>query len=250
MKVLLSGACGRMGSAVSALSERYGVTVVAGVDRIEKSVPYPLYSSFSEVKEEADAVIDFSSAEALPEVLEYCISHTVPVLLAATGYSEADAEAIEAASRKIAVFRTGNLSIGINLLETLVRRAASVLGEEFDIEIVERHHNRKKDAPSGTALMLKASAEAGRNHALEGVYGRHGMVGAREKNEIGIHAVRGGNLIGEHEVCFYGEDEIITVAHSARSRKVFASGALKAARWLIGQPAGMYDMHDLLEQIM
>ncbi len=247
MKVLLSGACGRMGSAVSALSERYGVTVVAGVDRIEKSVPYPLYSSFSEVKEEADAVIDFSSAEALPEVLEYCISHTVPVLLAATGYSEADAEAIEAASRKIAVFRTGNLSIGINLLQALVRRAAAVL-DNFDVEIVERHHNQKKDAPSGTALMLAESARAGRE--MRNVLGRSGLVGPREKDEIGIHAVRGGTIVGEHEVMFAGEDEIVTLSHSAGSRNVFALGALRAVKWLKDRPCGLYDMDDLLHDLM
>ena len=146
------------------------------------------------------------------------------------------------------IFKTGNLSLGVNLLQMLVEKAAKVLGDGFDVEIIERHHNQKKDAPSGTALMLAESVKkAGEK---ENVYGRHGMVGAREKSEIGIHAVRGGTIVGEHEVMFAGEDEIVTLSHSARSRKVFASGALKAASWLLSQPAGLYDMSDLLKGIV
>lgn len=250
MKILLIGASGRMGKEVAALAAERGDIIAAGVDVVPSETAFPLYPEIGRVTEQADVIVDFSSAGGLGKALGYARAHGLPILLAATGYSDEDLAKISACTAEIPIFRTGNLSIGINLAQTLVRRAAAVLGEDFDIEIVERHHNRKQDAPSGTALMLKSSAEAGRNHALESVYGRHGMVGAREKNEIGIHAVRGGNIVGEHEVCFYGEDEIITIAHSARSRRVFASGALKAARWLIGQPAGQYDMHDFLDQIL
>ena len=148
------------------------------------------------------------------------------------------------------MFKTGNLSLGVNLLQMLAKKAAQVLGDAFDAEIVERHHHNKKDAPSGTALMLAKSVHEGFGGGKENVYGRHGMVGERRQSEIGIHAVRGGTIVGEHEVMFAGEDEIVTLAHSARSRKVFASGALKAAAWLQGRAPGLYDMDDLLAGIV
>lgn len=250
MKIVLVGACGRMGGEVTRLCEDRGAEIVCGVDIACKPTPYPLCTSLREVKEQADAIIDFSSAAGLGERLAFAEAHDLPIVLAATGYSAEDEAIIRDRSARIPIFKTGNLSIGINLLQMLVKRAATVLGEDFDIEIVERHHNQKRDAPSGTALMLARAAEEARSGNSERVYGRHGMVGARQKNEIGIHAVRGGNVVGEHEVSFYGEDEIVTLAHSARSRRVFAVGALRAAEWLLDKPAGLYDMDDLLEEIV
>ena len=249
MKILLVGACGRMGREVSALAPSRGHEVVCGVDLSPAQMPYPVYTSFAGIRENSDVIIDFSSAAGLPLVLGYAKEKRLPLLLAATGYGDEDRACIEAAAKTIPVFQTGNLSLGINLLQSLVRRAAAVLGEEFDIEIVERHHNQKKDAPSGTALMLAKSAEEGSGGKKKLVFGREGRLCPREQGEIGLHAVRGGNIVGEHEVMFAGEDEIVTLSHSARSRKVFAAGALKAASWLIAKPAGKYSMDDLLEEL-
>ncbi len=249
MKLILCGACGRMGSEVTKLCAERGVEIVCGVDLVKKQLPYPLFPTFAEVKEEADVIVDFSSAAGLEERLLFAKEHRLPIVLAATGYTEADEELIKVFSGRIPIFKTGNLSIGVNLLELLVKKAAAVLGEDFDIEIVERHHSQKKDAPSGTALMLARAAEEARGSDFERVYGRHGMVGARQKDEIGIHSVRGGNVVGEHEVGFYGEDEIVTLSHSARSRRVFAVGAIRAAEWLMQKEAGLYDMNALLREI-
>ncbi|MDE5896823.1 MAG: 4-hydroxy-tetrahydrodipicolinate reductase, partial [Clostridia bacterium] len=234
---------------VTELCAETGDEIVCGIDSRPSPMPFPVYPSFSEAAKTADAVIDFSSAENLEERLAYCETHSLPILLAATGYTETDLKLIDRYAKKLAIFKTGNLSLGINLLQFLVKKAASVLGD-FDAEIIEKHHNQKKDAPSGTALMLAKSVNDGFDGGKRFVYGRQGMVGAREKEEIGIHAVRGGTIVGEHEVIFAGTDEIVTLSHSARSRKVFASGALRAAAWLIEQPAGLYDMNDLLADIL
>lgn len=251
MKILLWGACGRMGRNVAELVQNGDDEIVCGVDFRPAPMPFPVYQSAGEIKETADAVIDFSSVQSLAERLDYCKSHRLPIVLAATGYSEADEALIASAAKSIPVFRTGNLSIGINLLQLLAKKAAEILGDTFDAEIIERHHNQKKDAPSGTALMLAKSINEGFGGEKENVYGRHGIVGARAGREIGIHAVRGGTIVGEHEVSFAGEDEIVTLSHSARSRKVFASGALKAAKWLVSQSAGRcYDMNDLLADVL
>lgn len=247
MKLILCGACGQMGKNVAELAAND--EIVCGVDRFPSPMPFPVYQSFGEVKERADAVIDFSSADAPEERLAFCERNRIGIVLGSTGYSENDEKMIREYAKKIAVFKTGNLSVGINLLQILVQKAAEILGDGFDAEIIERHHHNKKDAPSGTALMLADSVNSGFGGGKENVYGRHGSVGKRAQNEIGIHAVRGGTIIGEHEVMFAGEDEIITLSHSARSRRVFASGALRACAWLIGKPAGLYDMSDLLKDI-
>ena len=223
------------------------LNAVCGVDPHAPESNIPVYKNFDGVKEKIDVIVDFSSPAALRSETEWAVKHNVPVILASTGYTESDIKHIENCAEKIAVFRTGNFSLGINLLQELVKRAAEVLGEKFDIEIIEKHHNRKVDAPSGTALMLADSVK-GAFENKETVYGRHGIVGKRG-NEIAIHAVRGGTIVGEHEVMFAGEDEIITLSHSARSKRVFAAGALKAAKWIVGKPAGLYDMNDLLKNI-
>ncbi|MGN0823301.1 MAG: 4-hydroxy-tetrahydrodipicolinate reductase [Candidatus Gallimonas sp.] len=249
MNVILCGACGRMGANVASLAPDFGATVVCGVDAYPAPRPFPVYASFAEATERADAVIDFSSPDRLEERLAFCKERKIGIVLASTGLSDADLRLVEEYSAHVAVFRTGNLSVGINLLQMLAKKAAEVLGDAFDVEIVEKHHNKKKDAPSGTALMLAESVNEGFSDHKELVFGRHGMVGERQKSEIGIHAVRGGTIVGEHEVLFAGEDEIVTLAHSARSRKVFAAGALRAASWLIGKPAGKYDMSDMLQSV-
>ena len=250
MKVILCGACGRMGRNVAQLCSERGVTVTAGVDVAPAPMPFPVYPDFSDIREEADIVIDFSPASSVRERLDFCKARNIGIVIAGTAFSDEDEALIRAAADVIPVFQTGNLSVGVNLLQMLVKKAAEVLGDGFDAEIVERHHNMKKDAPSGTALMLAKSVNEGFGGTKENVYGRHGLVGARKKSEIGIHAVRGGTIVGEHEVMFAGQDEIVTLSHSARSRMVFAEGALRAAEWLTSQPAGKYDMNDLLADIL
>ena len=250
MKVILCGACGRMGRNVAQLCSERGVTVTAGVDVAPAPMPFPVYPDFSDIREEADAVIDFSPASSVKERLDFCKARNIGIVIAGTAFSDEDEALIRAAADVIPVFQTGNLSVGVNLLQMLVKKAAEVLGDGFDAEIVERHHNMKKDAPSGTALMLAKSVNEGFGGTKENVYGRHGLVGARKKSEIGIHAVRGGTIVGEHEVMFAGQDEIVTLSHSARSRMVFAEGALRAAEWLTTRPAGKYDMNDLLADIL
>ena len=246
IKVLICGISGRMGEMIRGVIDSDGETeTVCGVDVRDCNVGVPVYSSFSDVKESVDVIIDFSSPTVLHDELEWAAANKVPVVLAATGYSAEDLAYIDSCSRKLAVFRTANFSVGINLLVKLVREAAGTLGENFDIEIVEKHHRLKADAPSGTALMLAESANSAFESKKPLMDGRSGIVGKRG-NEIGIHAVRGGTIVGEHEVMFAGEDEIITLSHSARSKKVFAAGAVKAAKWLCGKPNGKYNMDDVL----
>lgn len=246
--ILISGICGHMGRNVLELVLADSDTeCVGGVDLKAGEIQgVPVYDNFSDAPQ-ADAVIDFSCADNLGNVLAYAERTGAAVILAATGYTKEQLAQIEEAAARVPLFKTANLSVGINLLQKLVKEAAAFLGESFDIEIVERHHNLKKDAPSGTAYMLAESANAAFDGAKEYVYGREGMVGARKKAEIGIHAVRGGTIVGEHEVMFAGDDEIITLAHSARSKRVFAAGAVKAAKFMQGKPAGRYDMQDVLK---
>ena len=247
-KILLCGACGKMGANVlSLLAEDSEAVAVCGVDLYPKEIGIPVYKSFSEVNEEADIIIDFSSPAALQERLDYAKDKGLGIVLASTGFTESDLALIEEYSKTTAIFKTANLSLGINLMQALCKAAAQFLGEGFDIEIIERHHNLKKDAPSGTALMLADSLNEAFDGRKDYLYGRSGIVGARGK-EIGIHAVRGGTIVGEHEVCFAGEDEVITITHSAASKRVFAAGAIRAAKFLRGKPAGRYEMKDLLDQ--
>lgn len=245
--LLITGINGKMGGNLVALSaEDKEIRIAGGVDAdVSDKYGLPVWKNFRSVDAHADVIIDFSSPSALEGELEWATERKVPAVLAATGYDERHLELIADAAKKTAVFRTANFSLGINLLIKLVRQAAETLGEKFDVEIIEKHHNLKADAPSGTALMLAESVNGAFGDGKRIMNGRAGAVGKRG-NEIGIHAVRGGTIVGEHEVMFAGEDEIITLAHSARSKKVFAAGALKAAKWLCGKPAGLYSMDDLL----
>ncbi len=248
-RILLCGACGKMGGNVLALlADDTNAVAVCGVDLFPKEIGIPVYKTFASVQEKADVIIDFSSADGLIERLEYAKNNGMGIVLASTGLSDEDLETVKEYAKEIPIFKTANLSLGVNLMQALCKAAAQVLGDGFDVEIVERHHNLKKDAPSGTALMLADTI----NEAFDGqkkyVNGRNGIVGAREKSEIGIHAVRGGTIVGEHEVTFAGEDEIITISHSARSKRVFAVGAIRAAKFLQGKAAGMYEMKHLLAE--
>ena len=248
-RIILCGACGKMGGNVLSLLENDTEAVaVCGVDLFPKEIGIPVYTSFADIKEEADVIIDFSSPQNLTERLEYAKTHNIGVVLASTGFTAEDLQTVKEYANSTAIFKTANLSLGVNLMQALIKTAAEVLGEAYDVEIIERHHNLKKDAPSGTALMLADTI----NEAFDGkkryVNGRDGIVGAREQSEIGIHAVRGGTIVGEHEVMFAGEDEIITITHSARSKRVFAVGAIRAAKYLNGKGAGTYEMKDLLSE--
>lgn len=248
-KILLCGACGKMGGNVlSLLATDSEATAVCGVDLFPKEIGIPVYKNFSDVQEKADVIIDFSSAENVEERLRFAKDNGMGIVLASTGFSKEDLAVIDEYAKYIPIFKTANLSLGVNVMQALVKAAAQILGDGFDVEIIERHHNLKKDAPSGTALMLADSI----NEAFDGrkkyVGGRQGIVGAREKSEIGIHAVRGGTIVGEHEVMFAGEDEVITVTHSAASKRVFAVGAIRAAKFLKGKAAGRYEMKHLLAE--
>lgn len=249
VKILLCGACGKMGGNVLSLLESdREATAVCGVDLYPREIGIPVYTSFQDVKEQADVIVDFSSPIGLQERLDYAKKKGMGIVLASTGFTAEDLALIHEYAKDVAIFKTANLSLGVNLMRALVKTATEVLGEAYDVEIIERHHNLKKDAPSGTALMLADSV----NEVFEGkkkyVNGRDGIVGAREKSEIGIHAVRGGTIVGEHEVTFCGEDEIITISHSARSKRVFATGAIRASKFLYKKPAGMYEMKHLLAE--
>ena len=248
-RILLCGACGKMGGNVlSLLAEQADAVAVCGVDLYPREIGIPVYKSFSEIQEEVDVIIDFSSPIGLQERLEYAKTHSLGIVLASTGFTQDDLKLIDEYAQKVAIFRTANLSLGVNLMQELCQMAVKVLGEQFDVEIIEKHHNLKKDAPSGTALMLADSINEAFDGEKEYVYGREGIVGAREKKEIGIHAVRGGTIVGEHEVLFAGEDEMITITHTATSKRVFASGAIRAAKFLKGKVAGMYEMKHLLAE--
>jgi len=253
LKLILSGCNGYMGRVVTALVDiDPTVTITAGIDiniDIKQQNGYPVYKTVKEITEDADIIIDFSSPSALNDLLKYSITKQIPLILCATGYTPEQLTAIEEASTQTSVFRSGNMSLGINLLLELVNRASAVLGDDFDIEIVEKHHRRKVDAPSGTALML-ADAAAAAQPAEKPVYiyERESKREPRSKNEIGISAVRGGTIVGVHDVIFAGQDEIIEIRHTATSRDVFATGAIKAAKFMLNKPPGMYSMKDVLQQ--
>ena len=247
LKILLSGACGRMGRQVAQLAEDEQAVITAGVDvKAEKWSDFPVYPSFSLVEEEADVIVDFSRPEILPALLEYAKAHHLPVVLASTGYNEEDLAAIAEAAKEIPIFRSANMSLGVYVLKTLAHQAAQLL-PGFDIEIIETHHNQQIDAPSGTALMLY---DAVSQPDTIPVFGRNGRTQKREKREIGVHAIRGGTVPGEHEVGFYGPSEVVTLSHSAQDRSIFARGALKAARFIAKQAPGEYSMDDLAKDMV
>lgn len=252
-RFIISGCNGHMGQVVSKICEENPqVKTVAGFNRtpVQKN-DFPVYADPMEYTGTADAVIDFSNPANLSSLLRWCVEKQVPIVLCTTGYSPEQLAEIKAASQKVPVFRSGNMSLGVNLLVELVKKAASVLGADYDIEIVERHHNRKVDAPSGTAIMLADAAASAAPYDAAYVYDRQSVRKRREKNEIGISAVRGGNIVGDHEVIFAGQQEVVELKHSALSRDVFAEGAVKAAIFMSGTKSpGLYDMKDVLAEVL
>ena len=247
-KVIITGCSGKMGaSLINAAASREDIEIIGGIDIVEPvNAKFEYAKTFSELKCDADVIVDFSNPAVLDSMLEYAVEKNIPVVICTTGYSEEQKKKIFAASEKIAVFYSGNMSLGINLIIELAKKAAAVFGDSFDVEIVEQHHNQKLDAPSGTALMIADAISEVKTDA-EYVYDRHSYRKKRDKKEIGIHSVRGGNIVGEHEVIFAGQDEVLTISHSARSKAVFAVGALNAAVYLKNKTAGMYNMTDLLK---
>lgn len=249
IKLVLSGCNGRMGQVVTGLvAEAADMEIAAGIDAVaEKRNDYPVYAHPLEYGGGADVVVDFSSAAALEPLLSWTAERKIPLILCATGYSEEQLARIREAAKTQPIFKSANMSVGINLLMELVKRAASVLGSDFDVEIVEKHHKQKKDAPSGTALMLADAAKEGLPYEPEYVFDRSGVRQPRQPQEIGISAVRGGTMPGEHSVFFIGADEVIEFKHTVYSRQIFAAGALRAARFMAGvTKPGLYDMGDVL----
>ncbi len=249
-KIIISGCCGHMGRVVADIcAADPDVEVSAGIDLLSQPMDgFPVFPSPAACTAGADTVIDFSHHSALEPLLDFCVERKLPVVLATTGYSQEQLALIDRAAESIPVFRSANMSLGINVLVDLVRRAASLLGSDYDVEIVERHHRRKLDAPSGTALMLADAAAQGLPYEPEYVYDRHSVRKARDGREIGVSSVRGGTIVGDHTVIFAGRDEVIEISHHAASREIFANGAVQAAKFLttVDKP-GLYNMADVIK---
>lgn len=248
IRIIMSGCNGAMGQVITRLvSDRDDCVIVAGFD-VNDAIKnhYPVYTNPDDCKEEADVIIDFSHPNALDKLLVYAMSKKIPLVVATTGLTQPHINQLKEASTLIPIFFSANMSLGINLLIDLVSRAAKLLEDSFDIEIIEKHHNRKIDSPSGTALAIADAISSSLPQGKEYVYDRHSVRKKRGKNEIGIHAVRGGSIVGDHSVIFAGNDEIIEINHHAASKEIFAVGALKAAQFIIGKTPGMYDMKDLV----
>ena len=249
VRAIMHGCNGKMGQTITGIcKEDTGIEIVAGIDLYD-GVPndYPVFQTISQCDVKADVIIDFSNAKAVDDLLEYAVERQLPVVLCTTGLSEEQLQKVEATYEKVAILKSANMSLGVNTLLELLRKAALVFAPAgYDMEIVEKHHNLKLDAPSGTAIALADSM----NEALDGkynyVYDRSQVRQQRDKYEIGISAVRGGNIVGEHEVFFCGQDEVIEFKHTAYSKAVFAKGAVEAAKFLAGKPSGHYDMADVI----
>ncbi len=250
-KIILNGCNGKMGQVITRLAaEDTECEIAAGFD-INDTVEntYPVYTNPMDFTGEADVVIDFSHPSSLTGILNFCKARKLPVIICTTGLSAEQKAEFTEASEEIPVFFSANMSLGINLLIALAKKATKLLEGNFDIEIVERHHNQKIDAPSGTALAIADAIDETLSYPAEYVYDRHSVRRKRKKTEIGLHAVRGGTIVGDHDIIFAGNDEVIELKHSAHSKEVFAVGAIKAAKFITGKPAGMYSMSDLMSNI-
>ena len=249
-RIIMNGCNGRMGQCISGIcKDDPDVTIVAGVDVFTGLTnEYPVFDDIAKCDVEADVVIDFSNAKAVDALLDYCAQKSLPVVLCSTGLSEEQLAHVEETSEKCAVLKSANMSVGINTLMKVLQMVAPVLaGAGFDIEIVEKHHNQKLDAPSGTALALADSIKDSLNEEYHDVYDRSQVRRKRDPHEIGISAVRGGTIVGDHDVIFAGQDEVITLSHSAYSRAIFGKGAVEAAKFLAGKGPGRYDMSDVID---
>lgn len=249
--IMLNGAFGKMGCEFAEVVKKSTLAkIVAGVDvrrfkDCDVKFDFSVSENFPNLK--TDVIVDFSNPSALNKILNFAEAKKVAVVLATTGYNLEQISQIKKASEHIPVFFSFNMSIGINLLIYLVKKAMLTLGDRFDVEIVEKHHNQKIDAPSGTAIMIADVLNSSAGGGFKYVYDRHSVRQKRDKKEIGIHSIRGGNITGEHEVIFAGKDEVITIGHVANSKKIFAQGALRAAMFIKNKPAGLYDMNDLIK---
>ncbi len=251
IKIIMNGYNGHMGHTIcNIVSKDNECDIVAGIDITTSNATFPTFININDCDMPADVIIDFSTAKAVDDVIKYAVEKKIPAVICTTGISEDTLNKINEASKVIPVFKSANMSLGINLIQNLIKKAVSILDENgFDIEIVEKHHNKKIDAPSGTALLLADAANAAMNDKFEYVYDRSEKREKRSKSEIGIHSVRGGTIVGEHSVVFAGQDEVIEFNHTALSKDVFAVGAVKAAKFIAGKPAGMYDMQDIMESM-
>lgn len=249
VKIIMHGCNGHMGQVISGIVEKDpDAEIVAGIDIADQGKnSYPVFTDIDACQVEADAIIDFSSAKATDKLLEYSAARQIPVVLCSTGLSQEQLAKVEETSRKVAVLKSANMSLGINTLLKLVQDAAKVLAAAgFDMEIVEKHHRLKLDAPSGTALALADSINEAMDNQYNYVYDRSQKREKRDDKEIGISAVRGGTIVGEHEIIFAGQDEVIEFKHTAYSKAIFGKGAVEAAKFLAGKPAGRYDMSDVI----
>ena len=251
VRILMHGCNGKMGQVITGLvKDMKQAKIVAGIDRYD-GIPndYPVFQTFHDCDVEFDVIIDFSNAAAIDPLLEYAVAKKVPVVLCTTGLSEEQLNKVEEASKTIAILRSANMSLGVNTLFELVKAAAKVLATAgFDMEIVERHHNQKVDAPSGTAIAFAEALNEAMNHEYHYVYDRSSVREKRDEKEIGLSAVRGGTIVGEHEIIFAGPDEVVELKHTAYSKAIFGKGALEAAVFLAGKPAGMYDMSHVIKK--
>lgn len=242
-ELLISGARGRMGRLIAQEAPHFGFAVTGGIDKIAgDAMDYPIFTSFWDVSVEAQVLVDFSSPLSLPDLLSFAMNRKLPCVLGTTGYSADDMDRIREAAKKIPIFQSPNMSRGVYVLKQLAAQAARLLGG-YDIEIIEKHHNQKADSPSGTALSLLDTVK---NSQSVPVFGREGKNAKRCPEDIGIHSVRGGTVAGEHEIGFYGNQEVVTLSHQAQSRIVFAAGALSSAAWLCGKGPGLYGMADMM----
>ncbi len=249
VKIIMHGCNGKMGQVITDMVKNDDTAeIVAGIDVVDnRDNGYPVFTDIDACDVPADVIIDFAAAVAVDKLLDYSVKHKIPVVLCTTGLSEAQIAKVEEASRKVAVLRSANMSLGINTLMKLLKEAANIFAPAgYDIEIVEKHHNQKVDAPSGTALALADSINEARNNEYEYVYDRSQVRKKRDKKELGISSVRGGTIVGEHEVIFAGVDEVIEFKHTAYSKSVFAKGAVEAGKYLAGKSAGLYNMSDVI----
>lgn len=247
-RILISGCLGHMGRVTaSTIESRNDCETVAGLDiSSDDSTAFPVFKNLDELNTEIDVIVDFSNPVALKSLLAYAVRTGTPLILCTTGYSTSQEKDIKEASLSAPIFYSGNMSLGINLLIELSKKAAAVFGEGFDIEIIEKHHNQKLDAPSGTAIMIADAVSKSQGNRFGYVYDRHSVRKKRGKNELGIHSLRAGTIVGEHEIVFAGNDETLTITHQALSKQIFATGAVNAAVFMLGKPAGIYRMSDLL----
>ena len=253
LKLMLTGYNGRMGRAVgeaAAGSDEFIINVGIDINPAAANPSFPVFLRPLDYSGALDVIIDFSHHTAVDALLAYACERHTPLVIATTGHTAEEHALIKKAAADVPVFMAANMSLGVSLVIEMAKKLTAALSPDFDIEIIEKHHSNKLDAPSGTAIAIAEAVSGAMKERPEYVYDRHNIRAKRGKNEVGLHAVRGGTIIGEHEIIFAGTDEIITLAHSARSREIFAQGALRAAKYIAGKPAGMYDMRGLAEDLM